>query len=67
MSDFGLLIRAETLKLATRLRQLNSPIKRVTKDAVLLDLPPSWLDLLKEGIEAALNEEVKARAVMMEA
>ncbi|MGC6447451.1 MAG: L-seryl-tRNA(Sec) selenium transferase [Rubripirellula sp.] len=66
VSSFGLLIRTQKpQKLATRLRRLNSPIQaRVTKDAVLLDLrtvPSNRLDLLREGIETALNEEVGAR------
>ena len=64
--SFCLLIRTQKpQKLATRLRRLNSPIQaRVTKDAVLLDLrtvPSDRLDLLREGIETALNEEVGAR------
>ena len=66
VSSFGLLIRTQKpQKLATRLRRLNSPIQaRVTKDAVLLDLrtvPSNRLNLLREGIETALNEEVGAR------
>ena len=66
VSSFGLLIRTQKpQQLATRLRRLNSPIQaRVTKDAVLLDLrtvPSNRLDLLREGIETALNEEVGAR------
>ena len=66
VSSFGLLIRTQKpQQFATRLRRLNSPIQaRVTKDAVLLDLrtvPSNRLDLLREGIETALNEEVGAR------
>ena len=66
VSSFGVLIRTKKpQQFATRLRRLNSPIQaRVTKDAVLLDLrtvPSNRLDLLREGIETALNEEVGAR------
>ena len=56
---------AETTEACHTIARLNSPIQaRVTKDAVLLDLrtvPSNRLDLLREGIETALNEEVGAR------
>ncbi|MEC8474459.1 MAG: L-seryl-tRNA(Sec) selenium transferase, partial [Planctomycetota bacterium] len=66
LSSFGLVIRTQKpQQLAKRLRWLNSPIQaRVTQNAVLLDLrtvPANRLDLLREGIEIVLNEEVGAR------